>query len=35
MGEGRALFKVLVGGKNLRERDHLKDPEVDGNIILR
>jgi hypothetical protein len=23
------------GGKNLRERDHLVDPGVDGRIILR
>jgi len=23
------------GGKNLRERDHVEDPSVDGGIILR
>jgi hypothetical protein len=23
------------GGRNLRERDHLEDPGVDGRIILR
>ena len=28
MNEGRGVYKVLVG--NLRERDHLKDPGVDG-----
>jgi len=33
MGEGRGVYKVLVG--NLRERDHWGDPEVDGRIILR
>jgi hypothetical protein len=24
----------LEGGGNLRERDHLEDPDVDGRIIL-
>jgi hypothetical protein len=30
---GRGAYRVLVG--NLRERDHLVDPGVDGRIILR
>jgi hypothetical protein len=30
---GRDAYRVLVG--NLRERDHLVDPGVDGRIILR
>jgi hypothetical protein len=29
----RGVDRVLLG--NLRERDHLKDPGVDGMIILR
>jgi hypothetical protein len=29
----RGVYRVLVG--NLRERDHLVDPRVDGRIILR
>ena len=33
MGEGRGVYGVLVG--NLKERDHLEDPGIDGNIILR
>jgi hypothetical protein len=33
MGEGRGVYRVLVG--NLRERDHLADPGLDGKIILR
>jgi len=32
-GERRGVYRVLVG--NLRERDHLGDPGVDGRIILR
>jgi hypothetical protein len=32
MGEGRGIYKVLVG--NLRERNHWGDPGVDGRIIL-
>jgi hypothetical protein len=32
-GEGRGLYKVLVG--NLGERDHSGDQGVDGSIILR
>ena len=31
MGKGEAY----TGGGNLRERDHLEDPRVDGMIILR
>ena len=33
MGEGRGVYTVMVG--NLRKRDHLGDPGVDGRIILR
>jgi hypothetical protein len=33
MGEKRDVYRVLVG--DLRERDHLGDPGVDGRIILR
>jgi len=29
----RGVYRVLVG--NLRERNHLRDPGVDGRIILR
>jgi len=32
-GERRGLYRVLWG--NLRERDYLEDPDVDGSIILR
>jgi hypothetical protein len=35
MEEGRGVHKVLVGKKNLWERDHLGDIDVDGRIILR
>jgi hypothetical protein len=28
MGERRGIYRVLVG--NLRERDHLEDPQIDG-----
>jgi hypothetical protein len=31
--ERRVVYRVLVG--NLKERDHLGDPGVDGRIILR
>jgi hypothetical protein len=31
MGESRCVYRVLV--VNLRERDHLEDPGVDGRII--
>ena len=33
MGERRNIYRVLWG--NLRERDLLGDPSVDGRIILR
>jgi len=33
MGERRGVYRDLVW--NLRERDHLGDPGVDGRIILR
>jgi len=33
MGERRCVYRVLV--VNLKERDHLGDPGVDGTIILR
>jgi hypothetical protein len=29
------VHKFLVPSKNLRERDHLVDPDVDRRIILR
>jgi len=29
----RGVYRVLLG--NLRERDHLGDPGIDGRIILR
>jgi len=32
-GERRGVYKVLVG--NLKDRDHLVNPGVDGRIILR
>ena len=31
-GENRGVGRVLVG--NLRERDHLEDPGVDGMMII-
>ena len=33
IGESRDTYRVLVG--NLRERDHLEDPGIDGSIICR
>jgi len=33
MGERRGVYRVLVG--NLRERNHLEDPGLDGRIVLR
>jgi hypothetical protein len=35
MGERRGAYRVLVGGGDLREIDHLEDPSVDGRIILK
>jgi hypothetical protein len=32
MGERRGLYRVLVG--NLKERDYLEDPSLDGKILL-
>jgi hypothetical protein len=32
VGESRGAYRVLVG--NLREKDHLKDPGVDGRLML-
>jgi len=34
MGERRGVNRVFLWG-NLKERDHLGDPGVDGRIILR
>jgi hypothetical protein len=33
MGEGRGIYRFLW--ENLKERDYLVDPGVDGRIILR
>ena len=33
MGERRGVYRVLWG--NLRERNHLGDPDEDGRMILR
>ena len=33
MGERRGVYRVLWG--NMRERNHLEDPGVNGRIILR
>jgi len=33
IGARRGVYRVLVG--NLRERNHLEDPGVDGRMILR
>jgi hypothetical protein len=32
MGERRGVYRVWLG--NLRERDHLENPGIDGKIIL-
>ena len=34
MGERRGVCGISVGG-NLRERDYVEGPDVDGRIILR
>ena len=31
MGERKGVY-IVLGGGNLRERGHLEDPDVDGNI---
>jgi hypothetical protein len=33
MGERRGVYRVVVG--NLRERDHLEDPGVNGRTMLK
>jgi hypothetical protein len=33
MGVRRGVYRILVG--NLRKRDHLEEPGIDGRIILR
>jgi hypothetical protein len=33
MGEKRGVYRFWVG--NLKKRDHLGDPGIDGRIILR
>jgi len=33
IGERRGLYRVLWG--DLKERDHLGDPDLDGRILLR
>jgi hypothetical protein len=33
LGDRRRVYRVLVG--RLIERNHLKDPSVDGKIILK
>jgi hypothetical protein len=33
MGESRVVYRFWLG--NLRERDHLGDPGVDGRIMFR
>jgi hypothetical protein len=32
-GEGRGAYRVLVG--QLREREHLEDPDIDGRTVLK
>ena len=33
VGDRRSAYRVLLG--DLRERDHLEDPDLDGNFILK
>jgi len=33
MGDRRGAYRVL--GRDLRERDHFKDPGINGRIVLR
>jgi hypothetical protein len=33
MGEGKSVYRIFVG--NVRERDHLVNPGIDGRIISR
>jgi len=33
--EEKRSLQAFGGGGNMRERDHLEDPGVDGSIILR
>jgi hypothetical protein len=35
MCEAEERYVQGFGGKKLRERDHWRDPDVDGRIILR
>ena len=34
MGERKGVYGVFLGG-NMKEKDHLGDPNVDGRIVLR
>jgi hypothetical protein len=33
MGEMKGVYRILVG--NLREGDHLENPDIDGRVILK
>jgi hypothetical protein len=35
MGEGRGEMHTRFWWENLRDREHMEDPGVDGRIILR
>ena len=35
MWEWVDVFKVLIGGGDMKERDHVEDVAVDGRIILK